>query len=288
VLQRTNNFQSATNPKDNLFQKLGLEVWQLFTVLTVIFSLASTFMWIGLLNPRNVADQVNQVDRDKALVYNQYQQDIASLSLLDFSQSVFEADTCSVKIDTDNTVNFNKISKITSESKTKINKVLENINKNTSLSLASINLTKTYSAYIDVLDEIENSTTKLKNFQIKKAEFLNKLLLMCQDQDSQIDKSEVIVAISDIEPLSSNRITTEQLISIKNKISSPDQETQKQMVTYLSEINKVHSTISDVLISIKPKTNQFEIDTKEIEIWERRIKEQNPNIEIKTIFIYDA
>jgi hypothetical protein len=288
VLPITINFQPAANLRDNLSQKLGLELWQLFTVLTVIFSLASSFMWLGLVNPRNIADQVNQVDRAKALVYNQYQQDLEELKTIEISQAVFDQESCTVKQEADNSENFKKIESIRNQSRTKIVDELEKNNKKPTVFQSDTNVSKTYKSYLGVLDEIYSEELKLKNFQIKKADLLNKILLICQDENSLITKSDIIDSINEIQTTAPNNLVSEKLITLKNIIASLDSESSGKMVDYLSEVNSIQANTSSIISSLKTKESDFEANTKKIELWERQVKEQNPNIAIKTIYIYDA
>lgn len=288
MLQKTINFQSARSLKENISLKLGLELWQLLTVLAVIFSLASTAMWLGLINPRNIIDQVNQVDRAKAFVYNQYQKDMTELNAIEISQSIFDPTTCSVNQDDDNVENFKKITDITGFAKVNINNELEKINKNPSIFQNSTNISKTYTSYIGILDDINQSTDKLKNFQIKKSDLLNKTLLLCQNDKSSIDKKEIIDSIGEMEILDSNIAVNEQLVLLKNKIIGSEIGNSSELVDNLSEINAIQLTIKNILISTKTNVGEFEKNIKKVESWERGVKEQNVNMSFKSIYIYDA
>jgi hypothetical protein len=286
VLPETINFQSATNSMDSLSLKLGLELWQLFTVLTVIFSLASSFIWIGLVNPRSTIDQINQIDRAKALVYNQFQQDMVNLKAIEIGQATLNMDTCEAKQDVDNIENFKNINLVASESKAKINNELGRIDKNKSLFEDKTNISKTFKSYIEVLNEVESGSARLKDFQIKKIDLLNKMLLMCQDSNGVITNKDIADSIDEIKKFAPSDKINEQLNLLKVNIA--DAVSDLKIKSTLSEINSIQSTVIDIVTSLKPKLNEFEINTKQVEIWERQAKEQNPNISIKALYIYDA
>ncbi|MBC7471807.1 MAG: hypothetical protein H7196_00875 [candidate division SR1 bacterium] len=288
MLQKTINLQSATSLKNSISLKLGLELWQLFTALAVIFSLTSTMMWLGLVNPRNMIDQVNQVDRAKAFVYNQYQQNPAELDKIEISQSIFDLTTCTVKQNDDNTKNYKKIRDITDNAKINVRNELEKINKNPSIFQTDTNISKTYISYINILNSTNINIDKLENFQIKKSDFLNKTLLLCQDNDGVITKKEIVDAIHEMEILDLNNKTTEQLISLKNKIASSNVDNSSKIISYLPEINAIQLTVKNTLSSTKTSIAEFENNIKKVETWEKRMERQNPNINFKSLYIYDA
>jgi hypothetical protein len=288
VLQQTSNHESAKNLRDSLSLKLGLEVWQLFTVLTVIFSISSSFMWLGLVNPRNIADKVNNIDRSKAFVYNRYQQDLTDLSKIEINQSFFDQGNCSVTQKNDNVEKFKKIDDIALSSQLNIKSELERMVKSPTIFENNANISTTYMSYLNVANDMSKISERLKGFQVKKSDLLNKALFQCQNNNEEVQKQDIIDSVVDLENLELGSSTSKQLAFLKAKIADKDINSNDQLINCLLEINDIKLTVADTLISMKVRLNEFESNIKKIEAWEGQVKKQNPNINAKIIYIYDV
>ncbi len=75
---KKNYHLSIQNLKPSIATKLGVEIWELLTMLTIVFSIASTILWFNTLQPKYLENQFTYLEFNKhilenrALVLNKY------------------------------------------------------------------------------------------------------------------------------------------------------------------------------------------------------------------------
>jgi hypothetical protein len=264
--------------------KLDLELWQMFTVLTVILSIASTFMWLGLVSPRNIKEQITAVDKAKTFIYNQYQQDFARLAKISIGASDLDFEECKVVGGVDNTKSFDEIDKQIDASKSVVSNSLTLLPVTTN----DTPVAKMYGGYLNTLTKLKENAAKIRGFQTKKAELQDKILSLCQPQVVPATKQEIISGVNELGVLDVSNQIIEQTVSLKNAIVSSDVDTPSKLLARLALINDIHPTIETLVQNTKQYENEFIKNVKSVESWERTTQAENTRLAVNLIYIYDA
>lgn len=264
--------------------KSDLELWQIFTVLTVIFLIASTFMWMGMINPKNTQNQIISVDKAKSQIYARYQSDYNTLSEIELPSSRIDMTLCKVLQANGDSKPTERISKIITDSKSDISKLQANLSSSNTNKLVK----DSFQSYINLMDNNQKNLEKIHIFQIKQANLSNQILSFCQPDISPVSKQEIVVSLSGLADLNIDKTISENLNKIKNVLESNNIDTSQELVQVLESVNDTKVTTSSLIESGSTLEHEFVQNIKQIEAWERITIQENPQIVPKVIYIYDV
>ncbi len=261
--------------------KLDVEIWQLFTVITAIFSIASTFMWFGLLAPTSEKIELLAIDSTKAAIFNTYQEHLVSLSSLKGLNANINLETCEFKY----------------TNQSDIPQLISSIEASKSTPLAESNISPTISPEKSLkLSQIETDFSKLNTTivallsNIQKANTINinivqNVITSCKENEYMLN-SEIFAYIDDMVKFDFGDTYNQKLTNIKASLFAL---TPGSFEYYDALTTLLHTTPSYTYIydQIKPIEQNLVENVRNLETWQRAEILKHPYLTLNTYYIYD-
>ena len=270
---------------------LGLEVWQILTVLTLILTLASSLMWFTNLQPENLKQEYLKIDKAKSELYNKAKKTQFNLAELvvpsqDDVRSLNDCYSDVAITSFDGKQVSDQIVYTTQE----INQIDVNIKDNVnSISGSGINtLSKGVLDYsVESKTDIEKIELYIKNYQeIQKAS-----IALCQSTLSNLDTKESL-----LETLSKNQImgmldngleaNIQTLVKMSKSISQTvasvgeaSKEEKENFILAMGKVMSVKLSKDSLLTSSGKKFEQVMATISDLEKWQTKFLE-NKNIKL--------
>jgi hypothetical protein len=276
---------------------LGLEVWQIFIVLTLILTTASSLMWFTNLQPQSFKQEYLIVDKAKSEIYNQIQAVKTSMDSLDRSNKINKqvVTPCYADSSIDKSSNKDLQTQIISYEKN-VDQSLINLN-------SKINGLKN-SQIINFAEEglnfVVESKTDLEKTDIYTA-YLQKVqqesIKLCQATLENADSYKDSLASISKNPITNNYDTSlhddvnnliQTSIAIQEKVKKDgliDQENRKSFIESLSKIVSFRPTVDQLLSSSQIKYRIFMNKLEELENWQKGYLQNNNAKNFPTVWV---
>ena len=260
---------------------LGLEVWQIFIVLTIILTAASSVMWFTNLQPESVKQEYLLMDKSKSEMFNEVEQVKWQMQQTNFAKPFSNQSTlaCYSDVILEKADNSETASQVLA-SQQRIDRVSSNLKSNIGVLQASqiLEFTKLGLDYsIESKIDLERGEIYIKNLQ----EIQQESVKLCQ---SSLSNQESI--FNKLDGLGKNSISTsldnglstdvanylESSKKISNLVSENGliQDVNKQeFINHLSKIITTRPTIKQLLNSSTKKYEEFMAKLKDLENWQR-------------------
>ena len=260
---------------------LGLEVWQIFIVLTIILTAASSVMWFTNLQPESVKQEYLLMDKSKSEMFNEVEQVKWQMQQTNFAKPFSNQSTlaCYSDVILEKADNSETASQVLA-SQQRIDRLSSNLKSNIGVLQASqiLEFTKLGLDYsIESKIDLERGEIYIKNLQ----EIQQESVKLCQ---SSLSNQESI--FNKLDGLGKNSISTsldnglstdvanylESSKKISNLVSENGliQDVNKQeFINHLSKIITTRPTIKQLLNSSTKKYEEFMAKLKDLENWQR-------------------
>jgi hypothetical protein len=261
--------------------KLDVEVWQLFTVITAIFSIASTFMWFGLLAPTSVKLELLAIDAKKAAIFNTYQEQIVELSAIKGLNANVNLESCQFQY-TDQT-DIPRI--ITTIESSKTNPIVEVTNasnispeKNAQLSTISSDLTLLKTTTLSMLANMQKANALNINI-------VQNIINACKKNTFTPNK-EIVSYIDEMLQYDFGSTYSNKLTNFKQSLFIA---TPGSLEYFDSLSNLLHTTPSFTYMfeQLKPIEQSLVRNIQSLEQWQRKEHKKHNYLTFKTYYIYD-
>jgi|GEM_PF-6222873 hypothetical protein len=276
---------------------LGLEVWQIFIVLTLILTTASSLMWFTNLQPQSFKQEYLIVDKTKSEIYNQIQAAKASMENLDRSNKINKqvATPCYVDSSIDQSSNKDLQTQIISYEKN-VDQSLINLNSK----ISGLKNSQIISFAQAGLNYVVESKTDLEKTDIYTA-YLQKVqqesIKLCKATLENADSYTDSLASISKNPITSNYDTSlhddvnnliQTSIAIQEKVKKDgliDQENRKSFIESLSKIVSFRPTVDQLLSSSQIKYRIFMSKLEELENWQKGYLQNNNAKNFPTVWV---
>ena len=260
---------------------LGFEVWQIFIVLTIILTAASSVMWFTNLQPESVKQEYLLMDKSKSEMFNEVEQVKWQMQQTNFAKPFSNQSTlaCYSDVILEKADNSETASQVLA-SQQRIDRLSSNLKSNIGVLQASqiLEFTKLGLDYsIESKIDLERGEIYIKNLQ----EIQQESVKLCQ---SSLSNQESI--FNKLDGLGKNSISTsldnglstdvanylESSKKISNLVSENGliQDVNKQeFINHLSKIITTRPTIKQLLNSSTKKYEEFMAKLKDLENWQR-------------------
>lgn len=276
---------------------LGLEVWQIFIVLTIILTAASSVMWFTNLQPESVKQEYLLMDKSKSEMFNEVEQVKWQMQQTNFAKPFSNQSTSACY--SDGILEKSDNSEIASQvlaSQQRIDRVSSNLKSNVGVLQASqiLEFTKLGLDYsIESKIDLERGEIYIKNLQEIQQESVKLCQSSLSDQESIFSKLDGLgknsISISLDNGLSSDVANyLESSKKIFNLVSENGliQDVNKQeFISRLSKIITTRPTIKQLLNSSTKKYEEFMTKLKDLENWERRYVSDKNSKTFTTVWV---
>jgi hypothetical protein len=266
--------------------KLGVEIWQIFTIITMILSFASTFLWFGLLSPNNLKNDLEFIDQSKALMYNAYQETFLEVSNVNGHTLSSDFDSCQFK--------FNQgYSGYERQNRDIQKRVIDfdaheqkyHLSRKEYLSESGTQLTKSsFDKLFVQLIKLNSSTETQNKLQI---DLVNQISTSCKETKQSNYKDQFISYLDSIRNLDFSTQFDEKGKSLKDSLYILNIENTMETADLYGKILNYSPTFSDILGVVAPLEQQFLSDIQDLEKWQHTIESKNTYLKLKNYYIYD-
>jgi hypothetical protein len=276
---------------------LGLEIWQIFIVLTLILTTASSLMWFTNLQPQSFKQEYLIVDKTKSEIYNQIQATKTAMENVDRSNKINKTITTPCYSDTsiDQSSNKDLQTQIISYEKN-IDQILINLNSK----ISGLKNSEIISFAQEGLNYVVESKTDLEKTDIYTG-YLQKVqqesIKLCQATLENVNSyTDSLTSISK-NPITSNYETSlnddvknliQTSILIQEKVKKDgviDQEYRKSFIESLIKIVTFRPTAAQLLSSSQIKYRIFMNKLEEVENWQKGYLQNNDAKNFPTVWV---
>lgn len=302
---KNNAFNINSKVASNSFNKskswnssfsLGLEVWQIFIVLTIILTISSALMWFTNLQPETLKQEYLLIDKTKSEIFNKAERIKYSMSTIVFPENLKASNEICYKdiaVETFNKQNY--LEQLISEEKelSSINtSVLNQVNTLSNSGLAEV---MKYSLDYSVESKLDIEKAHLYFNQINKIneesiQLCNSTLDKVPSINSNLDillKNDIINEYNpDVVSLSLNMLTASKSISesalISQKVSTEDKE------SFIKNFTAVLTSRPDsnkFLSKSKEKYEDLMLKIDNLESWQKKFTNEKRSSVYKTVWV---
>jgi hypothetical protein len=255
--------------------KPSLELWQIFTVLTVIFSLSSSVLWFNQIAPNNNQNELSLIDQSKSYLYNQYLSDALDLKKVSLANPKISED-CKYQ----NTKNQNtEILHTLESSKKELEKKEDQIMKELVIYKNKSGIEEIYGKYIQNQSMIINGLNNHIELEKMYDNLAKDEQIVCLDNLNEQSKMAIINDINAISKLNVNSKILENNVAVVEKLKGVQNGNE-----YLEILKEVKIDDFDYRIS---QTNEDIVQKiKEIEVWQKKQSSKNNLEKAKFVYIF--
>jgi hypothetical protein len=266
--------------------KLGLEIWQIFTIITMILSFASTFLWFGLLSPNSLKNDLEYIDRSKALMYNAYQETYLEFSNIGGHTISNDFDSCQFKFNQGYNYYDRQYQKIREHQQNYTNlEQKSQLDRKQYLQESGTQTAKTtFNLLLDQLSALNLSAENHNKLQI---DLSNQITTACKNDNQFAYRELFITYLSSVEKLGFSTQFNEKIKGFKESLFILNTENFVEMNDLYSKILSLSPTFQDVLLVVQPIEQDFLENIQSLEKWQRDTSAQNTYLKLKNYYIYD-
>jgi hypothetical protein len=266
--------------------KLGVEIWQIFTIITMILSFASTFLWFGLLNPNSLKNDLDYIDRSKALMYNAYQETFLEFSNIGGHTINSDFDACEFKFNqgyNNYEKQYQHIQK-RQQDYTELEKTHQLDHKRFLLESGTETAKTTFNNLLTQFSRLNASSEAHNKLQI---DLVNQITQACKDGKQSSYKDLSLTYLQSIENLGFSNQFNGTVKEFKESLYILNAENPMETVDTYGKILSLSPTFNDILLVVQPTENDFLITIQNLEKWQRNTSLQNTYLKLKLYYIYD-
>jgi hypothetical protein len=281
---------SSHNQAKHLFSqftaKLGVEIWQIFTIITMILSFASTFLWFGLLNPNNLKNDLEYIGRSKAMMYNAYQETFLEFSNIGGHPLSNDFESCQFRFNQ----GYNGYEKQYQEIQKRQQDYVDleqkyQLDHKQYLSESGIQETKTaFNQLLDQLSTLNKSSETQNKLQI---DLVNHITTICKEGNHANYKDHFMTYLDNLEQLGFSFQFNEKGKSLKESLYIMHTRNTMEIVDLYEKILSFSPTFSDILSVVQPLEKDFLTNIQKVEKWQRETSAQNTYLKLRNFYIYD-
>ncbi|MEM1312072.1 MAG: hypothetical protein AAGF07_01250 [Patescibacteria group bacterium] len=289
-LQKNSNF--SNKPQVSL---IGFELWEVFTMLTVVLSLASSIMWYSNLQPRRIATELAVIESQKHILYNKYLVIKHTIeNPIDIDVDLNRNCKSSEPSKQFNTLKWDEeLGKLTTHSQSidLLKADLYTIQISSSVREKYLNnLMTSFKEYLDEAQDVLQNRYQLELNLVKSRSILSKACSLDYKPDLSImyELGEVVRQLdnsqySSLKFLNKDVSEFYDLYSLNKK---NDVESTNKMQKIYNQVFEIDYGLSDVDGEILDKSENLLFNFKSVESYEKSLLKMNSNLENKVVYIY--
>lgn len=270
-----------------LRNKVGVEVWQIFTILTAILSLASTFLWYGLVIPNSLKADLEIIDRTKAVLFNTYQEKLLSLASLGAHSVNANLETCDIAYNQGD-VNYQELRDVVSKAEKNYQdtEYTSKINRKQFIGESGLNsVSESYKTLVDESKQIIDASEKVNKLHI---DVTNNIKQACTEENLyQIRPilTDYLNEILNVELHDEFKIKGEKL---KESLFMSDPQNTSVWFDTTNAILQYKPEFENIYASLQPFESRFIESVQKLESWQKQKDTQNPYLNLNKYYIYDT
>jgi hypothetical protein len=270
-----------------LRNKVGVEVWQIFTILTAILSLASTFLWYGLIIPNSLKADFEIIDRTKAILFNTYQEKFLSLASLGAHSVNANLETCDIAYNQGD-VNYQELRDVVSKAEKNYleTEYTSKINRKQFIGESGLNsVSESYKTLVDESKQIIDASEKVNKLHINVS---NNIKQACIEENLyQIRPilTDYLNEILKVELHDEFKIKGEKL---KESLFISDPQNTSVWIDTTIAILQYKPEFENIYASLQPFESRFIESVQKLESWQKQKDTQNPYLNLNKYYIYDT
>jgi hypothetical protein len=266
--------------------KLGVEIWQIFTIITMILSFASTFLWFGLVNPNSLKKDLENIDHAKALMYNAYQETFLELSAIGGHSVSSDFESCQIKF-IQGYNNYKEQNTSIKNYQFGQDELEQNFTVEKKQFLNESGLVTTKEAFNDLFTQFSTLTISSEAQNKYQINLVNQIQNSCKEGKVDEYNQHFIKYLDSVGTLGFSSQFNSKAQALKESLFTISVSNTMETADLYSKILEFSPSFNDILSIIQPIEQNFLDHVQNLEKWQKNTASNNSYLKLKNFYIYD-